>query len=217
MPNAVLYILPENHYDKLHQQRKADIASLAYYEALNMLLENVYDTDKSGNSGNCYGIEDSDSHKRASVLLHYIDATVQLLHKGLISDSLPNPPELQKARIAAMKELDSSDNAPAIPKNSTVKEELAQYIQNFPKSGEKEIEEKYLFYDRNSKMADNITNIVRSVLAKTNTPRLFVLSVGARHVDSEGLKFRKTYWGKKDLRTILGETISAGSKTVDVI
>jgi hypothetical protein len=221
MPNPVLYILPEDHSNQVDIQRREFIAALASWGALNMLSENVYYTDKSAVSQNRYGIEDEYSHKRASIFLHYGEACLQLLRKNLLNDS-----QLAKARDAAMKEIDSPANAGAMPKNSTERKEIERFILTFPviknynTSEERRIEEKYKFYNRNLAMAGNIKNIVTTVLAQPNAPHVFVLSVGVGHVDSSNpkanLSFRDSYSGTKDLPTILGRTIAAGSKTVDV-
>ncbi len=63
----------------------------------------------------------------------------------------------------------------------------------------------------------HIQNIVQTVLGNANNPRVFALSIGAKHIDSSTLAPTPHYQGKKDLPTILGNNIVAGTQTVDVL
>jgi hypothetical protein len=104
MPNPVLYVLPEDHTNRQDQERRAALCDLAYFGAINVLLENTYVHDTSGQSGNLYGIEDEESHKRADVIHHYINAANAIL--PLYTSNRPQfDLKLQSARDNARQEI----------------------------------------------------------------------------------------------------------------
>ena len=66
-------------------------------------------------------------------------------------------------------------------------------------------------------MANNIRAVVLHVMADPHKPRVFVLSIGAKHIDSTSLSHTASYAGKKDLPTILGTTINTPQGNVDIV
>lgn len=213
MPSPVLYVLPEDHANQQDQERKIALNDLASFGAINVLLENCYFHDTSARYRNVYGIEEEKSHKRAVLILNYTNAANLPLY---YSNRPQFDDNLKSARAKALQEVTTLEQQGSLPK-PVLKQELTRFISNWPNQREAEIEEKYIFYKRNHKISENIKNIVQSVLADPNKPRVFALSIGAKHLDSTNLNPSIKYQGRKDLPTILGNTITSGSHTVQVI
>ena len=218
MPNPVLYVLPEDHRDKQDQGRKAALEDLASWDAINVLLESVLVHDTSGQSANRYGIEDEASIKTANLFRHHLTRVKDIKNLSQkIAGAHPGiPRELQVARTAALGEIKTLKQT-GLLQDKTTRQELKQYIRNWPIQLEDELREKYIFYERNHKIANNIRSIVQNVLDDASKPRVFALSIGAEHIDSTNLKCSSLYQGKKDLPTILGNTIAGSFATADVI
>ncbi|MBV8418160.1 MAG: hypothetical protein JO251_23445 [Verrucomicrobia bacterium] len=211
MPDPVLYVLPEDHNTKGDQARKKTLVEFAYCGAINVLLEGSYFHDNSGHSANLYGIEEEKSHKGAMAIVNYQRAVrnIKDLQAKLKSAAPSVPAELASARNDALNEVSS------LAKEKT-RRELAQYINLYPALGMNTIQEKYLFYKRNHRMANNIRTIVQTVLADPQKPRVFALSIGAFHIDSTNLNPGVLHNGRKDLPTTLGYSITVGAETVEV-
>lgn len=222
--DAFLYVLPETHTNKDHQKRKETLTGLASWGGINVLLESVLFHDASGQSSNLYGIEEERSAYRSQVLLHYIKSVKAAFPAYKEGDKTA----FDTARREAKKELASYEQkgylVPRNPKStsSNVEQDLTDFIENFPESRMDEIEERYLFYKRNHKIANCIKDVLGQVLRDPKASRVFVLSIGAKHIDSSQLtsseiEVGKKYAGKKDLPTILGSSVVVSGKRVDII
>jgi hypothetical protein len=218
MPNPTLYVIPETHTNKQDQERSSALVDLASWGAINVLLESVLFHDTSGQSVNLYGIEEEASIKRANLFLHHVKRVknIQNFSQKIQAANPQLPAELLSAQVETRNELKTLKQTNIVPKPGT-RQELKQFIANFPITSESDILEKHIFYKRNHKMANNIQSIVQTVLVNTNNPRVFALSIGAKHIDSSTLAPTLHYQGKKDLPTILGNSIVAGTQTVDVL
>jgi hypothetical protein len=218
VPDPIFYVIPETHTDRQDQERSKTLAELAGWDAINVLLESVLFHDTSGQGSNLYGIEEESSIRRANLLRHYILGVNSISNLNQkIQNSAPNEPlELAQARGTARAELTTLQQKGAVTKQAT-SQELAQYISNFPIQVEAEIQEKFIFYKRNHKMAENIRAVVLGVMANPHKPRVFVLSIGAKHIDSTSLSHTASYQGRKDLPTILGANINTPQGNVDIV
>lgn len=216
MPDAFLYVLPETHTNQQHQDRKKALADLAGWGAVNLLCESVLFTDTSAQGSNIYGVEEEASIRRANALLHYINSVkgIQNLNQK-VKDAQPGvPAELLQARQKARGEVTGLGNKGFLKQQ--VKQDLEDYVDEFPVKRMSAVEEKYLFYKRNHKIAKNILAVLRQVLGNPGLPRVFALSIGEKHIDSSTLNPGLGYQGKKDLPTILGSQAIVDSKTVAI-
>lgn len=173
MPDPIFYVIPETHTDRQDQQRSKMFTDFADWDAINVLVESVLFHDTSGQGSNRYGIEDESSIRRANLVLHYIQGVSSISNLGQkIASSAPSePPELAQTRASARAELTTLQQKGAVRKQP-VSQELGRYISNFPVQPEEEIKEKYIFYKRNHKIAENIQAIVLRVMSSPGKPRV---------------------------------------------